>query len=50
VEYTQQKFVHYVDFDHLHPVLPVSKEKTVDISYFANHAVWMVIIFSHQAT
>jgi hypothetical protein len=40
----------YVDFDDLHPVLPVSKEKTVDISFFATHVDWMVIIYSHRAT
>jgi hypothetical protein len=40
----------YVDFDDLHPVLPVSKEKTVDISFFATHVGWMVIIYSRQAT
>jgi len=50
VEYTQETFIDYVDFDDLHRVLPVIKEKTVDISYFATNVGWMVIIYSHKAT
>jgi hypothetical protein len=49
VEYTQGKFMDYVDFHDLHRVLPLIKEKTVDISYFAINVGWMVINYSHQA-